>query len=61
MTEPGKTSITITVEGQEYVLQDNAAGRRAVEEIDAAQQHGGRVTFHHEGGEATLDIHPKGD
>ena len=61
MTEPGKTSITINVDGQEYVLQDNAAGRRAVEQIDEAQKRGGRVTFHHEGGETTLDIAPKRD
>jgi hypothetical protein len=61
MTEPGKTSITIHVNGQEYVVQDNAAGRRAVEEIDEAHKTGGRVTFHHEGGETTVDIAPKGD
>lgn len=59
MTEPGKTTITVNVEGKDYVLQDNAAGRRAVEAIDEAQKHGGRVTFHHEDGETTVEISPK--
>lgn len=56
MTHDGKSYINIHHGGHEYRLQDNHEGRRVIQEIDEATKTGGRVTFNHDAGEASINL-----
>jgi len=56
MSEEGKTYLVIHYGGHEFHLQDDAAARRAVKEIDEAQRTGALVTFSHTGGQSSIAV-----